>query len=549
MKRFVISLVVMVLLFSVFIPVYASLSQEALYDLVQPDAPKSNNPHLLSDVTLYGLPMFWDNVNRRLMFPGAATPGGMVHAHDFGFTSADGLVLLRWTSVAPTYGRIYRLTAISRNYLHHYHVVFTGLPLAHVTGVTDARMSREESAAVFSMVYRGEDGLSLVTSDAMIRHRGQASMQYPKKNFALSLFRPDGGRNRMPLLGMRAHDNRWILDAQYIDRSKMRDRVSFNVWNSFNTPLLHSTVSPDADVMRNGVQGEFIELLIENEYWGLYCLTETINRRQLGLLSFDPAVGVQSVRYQGYRWSDTNRFRRIGNHNPRGLFWGGWEYQFPDPEEGADIVWEPLFRFVRLAVEGSDAEFIAHASDMIHIENFVDYVIFQMITYAYDNTAKNLHWSIYDITDPDLNRIFLTPWDLDALWGDSWAFSRTAPDATWMVSTSDADTELFRRLINTNAGGFRTLLEARWEELRVGALSREALGAEFDRYATLFENTGVWRREMQRWPRYNFPQTLQEEMDYIHGWLDVRWPFVDNFIRHRLDELQTFQGGLLPSRG
>jgi len=441
----------------------------------------------------------------------------------------------------PEFGRAYTITAISREYTYRYTLIFTGMPIVQITGITEATMSRSTARpARFALTYHDgdRDDIRHIESGMLIRHRGASSMGYPKKSYAFWLVDRHGRNNNIPLLGMR-RDNTWILDAMYIDRSKMRERVSMDIWNSYDVPLLHDGISA-YPVIANGVNGRFVEVFIENEYWGLYCLTETVNRKQLGLKRYNSEAGVQSIIYKGQHWAPQILFRRYTPEpHASAYFWGGWRQDFPDPRRGYPVHWDPLFEFVRFTVDSSDEEFAARAADFIHVENFVDYLIFQMITYVWDNTGKNLHWSIYDINDPELNRIFVTPWDLDAIWGDTWHFGRTAPTANWMNITDEHDSLLWRRLINSNTGGFRDKLVARWTELRTAQLSLESILARFDVYFDLFEETRAWHREMQRWPRHGFPSALQSERDYIFDWIEQRWPFIDDFILNRLDELQN----------
>ncbi|MCL2212410.1 MAG: CotH kinase family protein [Oscillospiraceae bacterium] len=525
-------------------PPYSENGNNGNNNVPPPEPPPPANQR--GQITLYGIPLVFETNSNTYYFPTANIAGGNVYAADFGYTT-DDTATFTWESRIPVYGNVYRFTATINGQTRNINLMFTGLPIVQFSDIDRLQLNREHSPTAFTMIYRGENGLNIIRSDATIRLRGASSMTFSKNNFGFNLYTPDGRRNRMSLLGMREHDNRWILDAMYIDRSKMRNRVSFDIWNGFNTPLLHSQVSPDADVMLNGTRGKYVEVFLGGQFWGLYSLTETINRSQLGLLSYNADIGVQSVRYEGRSWGTANRFRGINSRPSRNnAYWSGWRQEFPSVEEVID--WEPLYAFVRFFNYSNDTVFAARVTEYIHIENFVDYIIFQMITFAYDNSGKNLHWSVYDINHSELNRIFLTPWDLDATWGDSWAFSRTPADAYWIVATADANSELWQRLITTNAGGARDLLISRWRELRTAELSFDSIWAHFQEQYALLSSTGAHARDMARWPRNGFG-TLSAEMRYLENWITTRWEFVDDFIENSLDELNYFVGGHYPSRG
>ena len=522
----------------------AAESLWAAYDrlmryIVRADDPKTSNRQLLGELLIYGVRCAFDAASATFFFP---SPVGVVRAWDLRAPGEEPVLLL-WEPVAPQFGRAYSLTAVSRSYSYTYSLIFTGLPIVQISGITDAAMSRTLRPAGFSLTYYSEHmgRVQSVQSQMLIRHRGASSMAYPKKSFAIRLTDRHGvGNNNISLLGMRRSSS-WILDAMYIDRSKMRERVSMDIWNSYSSPLAHEGVSP---IVQNGTRGRYAEVFIGDEYWGLYCLTETINRQQIGLRRYVPEEGVRSVKYNGQHWGSATLFRGYRPGPPAaGYFWSGFRQDFPDPRRGEPAFWEPIYEFVQFVVNSSDEQFSARIADFIQVGNFVEYLILQVVSYAHDNTGKNLIWSIYDVTDPELNRIFLTPWDLDATWGDTWHFGRTHPTATWLNVTPEHDSVLWRRLVYTNAGGFRDKLVARWLELREAQLSVDSILAHFDAYFRLFEETGAWRREIERWPRHGqFERglTLEAERDYIFGWVRARWPFIDDFIINRLDEVRPW---------
>ena len=212
---------------------------------------------------------------------------------------------------------------------------------------------------------------------------------------------------------------------------------------------------------------------------------------------------------------------------------------YPRPHNGGQLEWQPIADFVDFAVNSSDREFAENIDKYIDINNFVDYTIFLCISFAYDNTGKNAYWSVYDINDPDLSKIFVTPWDMDASWGGSWNGDRLRHDIAWMDSEYEHDSHLFRRLILTNAGGFADKLKARWETLRNGALSPESLIARFDANFDLFDESGAWNRERRKWRESGLD--LEGERAYIRRWINDRWDYADDFIRNKLHTVGDFE--------
>ena len=104
------------------------------------------------------------------------------------------------------------------------------------------------------------------SSYAGIEIRGRTSAQLDKKSYGLELWANMYERDHSaPLLGMRYGED-WILDAMYIDKLRMRNKLSFELWEKMwskksETPW--QTINP-------GIQGKFVELFINQRYMGLY---------------------------------------------------------------------------------------------------------------------------------------------------------------------------------------------------------------------------------------------------------------------------------------
>ena len=66
------------------------------------------------------------------------------------------------------------------------------------------------------------DGTINVTTDGGVRHRGNTSRDYPKKPFAIKT------TSKVSMLGMPEH-NRWVLLANWLDHSMIRNTVAFDI--------------------------------------------------------------------------------------------------------------------------------------------------------------------------------------------------------------------------------------------------------------------------------------------------------------------------------
>lgn len=119
----------------------------------------------------------------------------------------------------------------------------------------------------------------VVNLPAKFKTRGATAKHYlMKPSFNMKLRNDDyTAQQDSALLGMRSCSS-WILDAMAIDCIGMRNRVCFDIWNQFSR-LPYDTQFDG----RNGTEGRFVEVYINNEYKGIYCLNDRINRKLLNL--------------------------------------------------------------------------------------------------------------------------------------------------------------------------------------------------------------------------------------------------------------------------
>ena len=80
---------------------------------------------------------------------------------------------------------------------------------------------------------RWAGGQQVSVYDCQLRYRGNWALNYEKKSFAVKLTDSSGKKLDVSVLGIR-DENSWILDAMSFDCMRMRNRVCFDLWNSFS---------------------------------------------------------------------------------------------------------------------------------------------------------------------------------------------------------------------------------------------------------------------------------------------------------------------------
>ena len=386
------------------------------------------------------------------------------------------------------------------------------LPLVNVE-VDVSRLSKENYIPGHITIVDAEmrtEGRLMASFDCKLRYRGASSLKYEKKSFAIKLLDSDGEDLDANVFGIRK-ENDWILDAMAIDRIRMRNRVCFDIWNEISkTPY-----KTDFD-NRNGTLGYFVEVYLNGEYHGLYCMTDKIDRKLLGLKKAKEqsygSVYVRGVLYKGESWTDATG---MSGYDTSESFdeesWNGWELQYPDDYPCYDA-WKPLMNLIDFC-NTRNAFFKLHYRQHFYYDNLVDYALFIMGLNIIDNNVKNTHFSCPDI---NVNETFLiTPWDLDCSLGGLYEGSHFDE---YVKITNLTGNYLFYQMYMYNVDNFRESMKERWQELSLGIMSPNSFNSRLDAYAKRFKESGAWQREYDKWNNNPVPLDLDEELEYVKKW-------------------------------
>lgn len=126
--------------------------------------------------------------------------------------------------------------------------------------------------ALLGILDNGPGNLNLLTDPPNaydghigIELRGSSSLYFAKKGYGMETRDADGDNNNVPLLGL-PQENDWVLHGPYSDKSLMRNVLSYHIGSQMD---------------RYSPRTRWCELFINNQYQGVYVLTEKIKREIL----------------------------------------------------------------------------------------------------------------------------------------------------------------------------------------------------------------------------------------------------------------------------
>ena len=399
------------------------------------------------------------------------------------------------------------------------------LPLVNIEAVTGSVNSTSYEAGSITLSEYKDGAVETITYSCQLKYRGNYALNLPKKSFNIKLVDDEGEKLDANLLGLRT-DNTWILDAMGIDKLRMRNRVCFDIWNEFS-PTSWSTSYGN----RNGTVGTMVEVFINGDYAGIYCLTDKVNRQLLNLrrarVEDDGTVKVKGLLYKGVEWSALTTYDE--NASTNSVLWNGFELQHPE-EYPSQQAWQPLINLIDFNVETDLDYFAAHYNEWYYVDNIVDYWVFLIAMGLTDMPYKNTF-----LSTPDINfehRFMITPWDLDACLGRGW----NGNVLTEFPAVSRIDMYApYRRLKMENIDGFRMKLAQRWRHLIENQLSPANLESHINTIAQRFVESGAWQREYERWKNTNIKigANIDTEVQYVINW------YIDN-IAYASETIETW---------
>jgi spore coat protein H len=402
----------------------------------------------------------------------------------------------------------YRLVAKSKSETEYYQLCFTKLPILHIS--TEKTIKDEPKVlSWFELQYALKDELAdetcFYSSNAGIEIRGRTSANHEKKSYGLELWK-DCYKNdsSASLLGMHSCED-WILDAMYIDPLRMRNKLSFELWGKMCS---HGEVSP-WKTPDPGIRSEYIELFINQNYMGLYTLSERLDETLLNL--YKGPEGFEGLIYKAIGNGIVSSIYETYNDKPgESMIWEGWEQVFPDQL----ACWQPLLELRNTLLSEDDEFFRENIESLLNLDCAAEYYIFVNMLLAYDNIVKN-H---YLIRYPYESQFLMHPWDLEATWGIMW-------DGRESKSTGIVENRLFKHLIALEVAEFTGLLESKWEHYRESFLQTDSLLASALVYADLLKESGVIERENARWPAAEMD--LDYQIRYLSDWTSARLEYLD----------------------
>ena len=421
--------------------------------------------------------------------------------------------------------KIYKIHAQEGDKEINTQLTFTFLPLL----VMEGTFGYDYAQGNISLL--SPDAAEPTNSFAKVKWRGGTTntADKHKRNYKIKTLNEKGKKQEISLLGMR-EDNNWILDAGQIDLFRLRNRIATEIWNDFATKPYYASKEPKA---KSGVTGKVVEVILNNEYRGIYSLTEAMDRKELKLKKYDD----ENQKFHGQLWKvsswDKATFWDIDkDYDNTQETWHAFETKYPDIEDVNPTDYSPLYEAIDFVVNSNDETFKKEVGDYFDIPVLIDYQLFQETLKPVDNNGKNMYWGIYDVAKS--KKLTLAIWDLDASVGQDWHCS-TPLHPDYVLPNTDLGVKdgfnLYHRLSSLNVDNYNEKVASRYQELRKTYFSEENLISRYQGYYDMLVKSGAASREECKWSKDSdiggYPLNFKSEIEYIKNWIINRLNYLD----------------------
>lgn len=351
--------------------------------------------------------------------------------------------------------------------------------------------------------------------------KGDSTLLLDKIGYAISLLEENGENLNQSLLGMR-EDNSWKLNPLITDKNRIREKASACIWEKID--------SADETLNTAGARMEYVELILDNDYMGLYCLVEPIDAKKLELDENDVLYKMTAY-YNPYPEDFEEAIEK------QWKVVEGIRVRYPKLIEDYEAVWEPLREFHSIfyvcngkgssgkGAESAEEVELEDAQNKVYPGNLADMMIFASALTAGDNFYKNTY-VVADVAEDGSYLIRRVPWDMDYTFGNvyDW-FTDNKVSFNPDVETRYRPLE-FPYLIENNVDNLREILWERWITYRSDFLSTEAIAQVLLDNTEYLRNTGVMYRENERWPQY----AMDLDIEYLLEFQSEHMSWLDGYI-------------------
>lgn len=395
-----------------------------------------------------------------------------------------------------------------------YHLVFTGLPMIEFT-TTDG-LDAQQNIGGDAVFYHTDFSRNGIKESSFYGHvRGNTSALYPKKGYKINLTKKvltgANVKNKLSLFDMREDDD-WMLYALYNDSSKMRAKLSADLWDEFEAGKIATNANYNSNMT-------YVEVIVDGSYYGLYMLMEPIDVKQLNLNASDFLYKREQgaeLTEEGFVQTETDSVMALG-------------FELKSNNLNNET-WLPMAELAK-TMNATDEDFASKIGKITDLDNTMRLWLYIQIITGVDQGSKNVFYVAR--RNGDSYQFTFAPWDLDLTFGNTSGneephYTRFTEERLETVIRWQPGTRLMELNVEDRAEEMQKL----YCELRSSVLSDEALEERMEELNHILRESGAYQREIVRWPEAAQADDYSQVLEYAKERM--------NFLDYALFDLKDF---------
>lgn len=420
-------------------------------------------------------------------------------------------------------------------YIAPIEVTDSKLPLVLIQTNGQAIPDEPRIVADMGIVYNGEgqtnsqyDAWNEYSGKISIEIRGESSRVFDKKSFSIELQNPDGSNNNVSILGL-PEENDFVLYGPYSDKTMIKNALTYTLYRKTG---------------RWAPRTRFVELFLNDEYRGIYVLTEKLKRdeERVDIDKLTPDDISQQAISGGYilRRDKINKLdeNEYWTSPVDQIYFQQMQYQYYDPEfeeltsDQADYIknWMKEFDELMSGTNYNDPD--NGYAGYIKVKSFIDMMFINEISKGIDCYLFSTYF--FKENDEDGGQLVAgPPWDYNIAYGNiDYGNGHDIPETYGWLYDQGGRVYWWNRLMEDET--FRNRLYCKWSKYRstiysdeninflidscVSVIGMEAIHRNFEKFPTL--GTYIW-------PNLWYPETYEEEIVNLKQWLMQRLEWMD----------------------
>lgn len=363
--------------------------------------------------------------------------------------------------------------------------VVSTLPVLNVDGVEsyideEGRMNYSGKMSLFAGCDPETNNYSLKTSNLDYHIRGNSSIYMNKKSYKFSLKNNNNQKKNKNLLNLGSDDD-WILNSMSMDDTKIREKIAQDLWNN-NLDNMSEKYKMST--------GEYVEMVLNGQYMGLYLLQRRLDKKYLNLSDSDILLK------GGTMWGDDSY--------PQGA------YEIKHSIYSDEYTYD-LYKKMYYEVYKED-----------NINNYINNELFISILSAADNSGNKNMYCILDLKGNTLNVIM---WDTDYSMGITWIDGRCYD---YEYSNKATVHRKEYPIFSSRVSEIDNKIKNKWKYLRKNMYSKDNVNLLIDETINIINKSCSYQRDIEQWglidngidKQENIKKWIKDRIDYLDSYYD-----------------------------